>query len=108
MSGRLPQMLPAYGGHDIRLHFARFADIPAEDDRTPSNTHLETASAGACCSEGWVSLSRPASCSSHRSLSERRLLKGEEPREREGHPPLPTRCAQSLSYRCRSGDRAGG
>ena len=29
LSGQLPKMLPAYGGHDIRLHLARFADIPS-------------------------------------------------------------------------------
>src|SRR5690242_2415461 len=29
-------MLPSYGGQDIRLHFARFADIRSGDDRSPS------------------------------------------------------------------------
>jgi len=37
-----------------------------------------------------VSPGRPASCSSHRPLTERWRASGEEPRKVRGHPSLPT------------------
>jgi len=55
MSGQLPKMLPAYGGHGIGLHIARFADIPAGDDRLP----FQHASTGRLRCESCFSSARP-------------------------------------------------
>src|SRR4051794_17089344 len=51
----------------------------------------------ACCSEGWVSLSGPASCCWHRPLGEDGQLRGQQPRFREGHPSLPTGAVCALA-----------
>jgi len=114
----LPNMLPAYGGQRSDC-ISRLRDIPAEDARTPhqhaparrpahetaknrnscgSSRSRVRGSSRDCRLEGWVSLSGPASCCWHRSLSESRPLRGQQPRVREGHPSLPTGAATSLAF----------